>query len=161
MIPFLILKEDLSSIPCLLSIFSLPSLHQVFTSSLKPNENLMDSEDYKVASIILWGQKPKKTEMLTVFGSVKPYRHRLDFSEFQCIVTHKMRSLPMEYNIALLFNLIDEEDKHFITLADLLKVFGQHFPAVSQQILKEIFTHLDSNHTGRLHFSKFCAFLKK
>ncbi|KAI5710432.1 hypothetical protein M8J75_008610 [Diaphorina citri] len=101
------------------------------------------------------------TEMLTVFGSVKPYRHRLDFSEFQCIVTHKMRSLPMEYNIALLFNLIDEEDKHFITLADLLKVFGQHFPAVSQQILKEIFTHLDSNHTGRLHFSKFCAFLKK
>jgi hypothetical protein len=50
--------------------------------------------------------------MLTVFGSVKPYRHRLDFSEFQCIVTHKMRSLPMEYNIALLFNLIDEEGEY-------------------------------------------------
>lgn len=75
-IPFLILKEDLSSIPCLLSIFSLPSLHQVFTSSLKPNENLMDSEDYKVASIILWGQKPKKvnTSLVRMVGSASAFQ---------------------------------------------------------------------------------------
>ncbi|KAL1463180.1 hypothetical protein WDU94_014959, partial [Cyamophila willieti] len=141
--------------------FSLPSLQQVFKSSLKPNETLLDSEDYKVASIIMWGQKPTKSEMLSVFGSVKPYRHRLDLQEFQCIVMHKIRNMPFEYNVCLLFKLIDEDDKHFITLADLLRVYAQHFPSVSSQILKEIFLLLDSKRTGRVQFSKFCSFMKK
>ncbi|KAG8449062.1 hypothetical protein GDO86_015933 [Hymenochirus boettgeri] len=128
---------------------------KVFHSCDEDHKGYLSKEDLKVAIVMLFGYKPTKIEVDTIFSSLLPKAAGVTSDEFLKIMSLKKSARVIFDDHRHIFSVFDVHCRGFLSFEDFKRAFKQVAPHLSQQIVTEAFREVDQDADGLVCYKDF------
>jgi len=104
------------------------------------------------------GQSPTEDELDAMFNAADQDRDgNIDFREFLTIA----RANPLSLSLKAVFEELDVDGDGHITKSELRIAFQRMGHSLTDQEIKSIYKHVDTNNDGKINFQEFCEMMTR
>ncbi|CAI4229409.1 unnamed protein product [Auanema sp. JU1783] len=104
------------------------------------------------------GQSPTDDELEAMLNAAdKDQDGRIDFEEFLTVAYAN----PLSLSLRAVFEELDVDGDGYITRSELRTAFQRMGHSLTDQDIKAIYKHVDSNNDGKINFKEFCHMMTK
>lgn len=133
---------------------------RVFHDSDSQDKGYLSQEDYKVAVLSIFGYKPSKYELATVWGGVTSASSGMDKPTFVGLMLQRLQQQDQDELIRQIFVAFDVQSQGFLTLENAKKAFKEVVPRLDGELVAGCFRELDGNCDGRVSYRDFELMMK-
>ncbi|XP_041353384.1 EF-hand calcium-binding domain-containing protein 11-like isoform X1 [Gigantopelta aegis] len=139
-------------------------LTSIFHDCDTDKKGFLSREDLKFAVVSLFGYKPSKyetNEILQTHGDIIiDGKKGISLTSFLAVLGPKFASRDEDDEIRQVFLAFDIQCHGFLTVEDLMKVFGQIAPRIPAHTVAASFRELDRDGDGRISYKDFEFMMK-
>lgn len=136
-------------------------IKEAFYIADEENKGYLNSFDFKVAMVCIFGYKPSSFEVGEIMSKVdKSGCPGINLELFMQIASSKMKAQDQDDQIREIFRAFDMECRGFITLDNAKKIFSQVAPFMDALNVERAFREIDGDKDGRVSYKDFEFMMK-